>query len=179
MSCVLKTANSPSIGAYDTRESVIASVEQMLAPDGLRPDDLETVIADSMAGSAQAREAWPLSISQEDISAVLAEIDVPVIAVSGEHDRVDPPAILREELIARLPGAELLVLPGIGHLSPLEAPDDVADILSAFAISRSEDVPETAKVAGESSASRCDWCGITSMEAVKRRISERAAKKPL
>jgi pimeloyl-ACP methyl ester carboxylesterase len=137
------------VGAYDTAQSIMATLDQVLAPGGLHHDDLATVIADSMAGAAPARQAWPLHSSQEDISAVMADIAVPVIVISGENDRVDPPGVLARELVARLPGAQLHVLPGVGHLSPLEAPDDVADLLRGFALSLS----------GEE---RCVSCGAPS-----------------
>jgi pimeloyl-ACP methyl ester carboxylesterase len=127
------------VHAYDSRDSIIATVGQVLAPNGLDPEDLETVIIDSLAGAPAAKEAWPLSASQEDISAVLAHIDVPVMIVSGEHDRVDPPEVLRCELLPRIPQARLHILPNRGHLTPFEAPDDIADLVRSFALSIADD----------------------------------------
>jgi pimeloyl-ACP methyl ester carboxylesterase len=123
------------VRAYDSRDSVIATVEQVLAPNGLDPDDLEAVIADSLAGSPAAKVAWPLFASQEDITAAVAGIEVPTLVISGEGDRVDPPDVLRRELLPRIPQAQLHVLPGIGHLLPYEAPCDVAALIRALAIS--------------------------------------------
>lgn len=120
------------VHAYDTRESIIATVEQVLAPGGLASEDLEQVVADSLVGATEARSAWPLATSQEDISADVSSIKVPVLIVSGEDDRVDPPAVLQRELVARLPDARFVVLPGVGHLSPLEAPAALAEELTAF-----------------------------------------------
>ena len=116
----------------------MATIAQVLAPDGLDPEDLETVIADSLAGALAAREAWPRLTSQEDISGSVVEIDVPVIVIAGEHDRVDPPDVLRRELLSRIPHAQLCLLPNVGHLLPLEAPDDVGDLIRAFALSMTE-----------------------------------------
>ena len=123
------------VHAYESRASIIATVEQVLAPDGLDPADLETVIADSLAGAPAAKVAWPLAASQEDITGAVAGIDVPVVVISGEHDRVDPPDILRRELLSRIPQAQLHVLPRVGHLSPFEAPDDLAGLVKAFSLS--------------------------------------------
>lgn len=122
------------VHAYDTRDSVIATVGQVLAPDGLAAEDLEMVVADSLAGAPAAKAAWPLSTSQEDIGAAVAGIDVPTIVLSGEHDRVDPPEVLRRELLPRIPQARLHVLPQAGHLLPFEAPDEVADRVRGFAL---------------------------------------------
>lgn len=120
--------------AYGTRESVVATVADVLAPGGLDAADLETVVADSMAGARVARDAWPLASSQEDITAAVASIDVPIVVLSGEHDRVDPPDILRRRLLPHLDKARLIVLPNVGHLLPLEAPQDVARLLRSFAL---------------------------------------------
>jgi pimeloyl-ACP methyl ester carboxylesterase len=122
------------VRAYDSRESVVATVEQVLAPNGLRPDALETVIADSLAGAPAAKAAWPMSASQEDITAAAALIDAPTLVISGEQDRVDPPDVLRRELLTRIPHAELQVLAGVGHLSPLEAPRQIAEPVKNFAL---------------------------------------------
>jgi pimeloyl-ACP methyl ester carboxylesterase len=123
------------VHAYDTRDSIIATVGQVLAPNGIEPDDLETVIADSLAGAQAAKEAWPLIASQEDITADVAHIDVPVLVLSGALDRVDPPEVLRRELLPRIPQARLQVLPQVGHLLPYEAPEEIADRVRAFALS--------------------------------------------
>lgn len=127
------------VHAYNRRDSIIATVEQVLAPNGLDAADLETVTTDSLLGAPAAREAWPLFASQEDITGAVTAIDVPAIVISGEYDRVDPPEILQRELLPRLPQAKLHLLPQVGHLSPLEAPDDVAGLLRGFALSLSED----------------------------------------
>jgi pimeloyl-ACP methyl ester carboxylesterase len=128
------------VHAYDDRTSVIATVEQVLAGGLLEPDLLERVITDSLAGARPAKTAWPLAISQEDISQAVVAIDAPTLIISGTDDRVDPPAVLRAELLPRVPQARLHLLPGIGHLSPLEAPADLAAAIRAFTgmIDRSE-----------------------------------------
>jgi pimeloyl-ACP methyl ester carboxylesterase len=119
--------------AYADRASIVETVEQVLAATTLDPDDLETVIADSLAGASAAKAAWPLAASQEDITAEVAAIAVPTLVISGEKDRVDPPAVLTRELLTRIPQATLHICPGIGHLSPLEAPRDVAELIRTFA----------------------------------------------
>jgi pimeloyl-ACP methyl ester carboxylesterase len=159
------------VRAYDTRESIIATVDQVLAPGGLDPDDLETVIVDSLAGAPAAKEAWPLSASQEDITAAVADISVPVIVISGELDRVDPPEVLRRELLPHIPQAQLHVLPHRGHLLPFEAPYDIADLVKAFALSIAEVGPSSAY--SGMAQQRCSWCGITLEAAAQKRLNER------
>ncbi|MBN9114694.1 MAG: alpha/beta hydrolase, partial [Pandoraea sp.] len=60
------------VSAYDSRESILATVRQVLAASPLQPDDLETVVQDSLRGAPAAKVAWPLAASQEDISAQAA-----------------------------------------------------------------------------------------------------------
>ncbi|VVD73776.1 alpha/beta fold hydrolase [Pandoraea terrigena] len=121
------------VNAYDSRESILATVRQVLAASSLQPDDLEIVMEDSLQGAPAAKVAWPLAASQEDISAQAALIRVPTLVISGEKDQVDPPAVLQRELMTRIPYATLHILSGIGHLSPLEAPGDLSDLIRGFA----------------------------------------------
>jgi pimeloyl-ACP methyl ester carboxylesterase len=121
------------VHAYDSRDSIIATVQQVLAGTPLAADDLEQVVEDSLQGAPAARSAWPLEASQEDITVQAALIRAPTLVISGEEDRVDPPAVLRQELMPRIPQATLHILPKIGHLSPLEAPGDLADLIRSFA----------------------------------------------
>lgn len=126
-------ARKGMVRAYDSRESILATVRQVLAAGLLRPDDLEMVVQDSLQGAPAAKAAWPLAASQEDISAQAAMICVPTLVISGEKDRVDPPAVLQKELMTRIPHATLHILPGIGHLSPLEASGEISELIRSFA----------------------------------------------
>ncbi len=56
----------------------------------------------------------------------LGEIVAPTAVIVGEHDMPGFRAWAREA-ISGIPGATLEVLPGCGHLLPLEAPDRVAE----------------------------------------------------
>jgi 3-oxoadipate enol-lactonase len=60
------------------------------------------------------------SVSQ-DRAAPLENLAVPTLVVTGDEDRVYPPA-LAQRMAQRIPGAELVVLEGCGHLSNLEQP---------------------------------------------------------
>ena len=62
------------------------------------------------------------------------QINVPTIIVVGDQDRVEQAETLRRIYARALPNAELRVINGVGHLSPLEAPGEIAracmDVLS-------------------------------------------------
>ncbi len=121
------------VAAYSSRESIKATVEQVLAGKPLSADDLETVMQDSLSGAPPAKMAWPLVMSQEDITAQVSSIEVPTIVVAGELDRVEGLATLEAEVLPRLPHAVLHRLPGTGHLSMLESPKQMAQIILNFA----------------------------------------------
>ena len=56
-----------------------------------------------------------------DERANLARIDVPVLCLACEKDPNAPPQVM-QRMAAKIPGAEYVCLPGIGHLPSLEAP---------------------------------------------------------
>lgn len=119
--------------AYSTREAVEMSIDQVLTAKPLDSADREQVIADSLRGAPQAKEAWPVSTSQEDISDTVSAIAVPTLVIACELDRVDSVEATKSELLPRIPGAVLHVVPGTGHLSPLESPTDLVRLIDQFA----------------------------------------------
>lgn len=118
--------------AYDSRESIGGVLDNVLTANRLTPALREQVIFDSLRGAPQARAAWPNTAMLEDITRDVGSINVPVIVISGELDQVDRVETLQQELLPRINGARLHVLPGIGHLSPLEAPAAVATLIRQF-----------------------------------------------
>lgn len=119
-------------GAYQTRESVSFVIDHVLTARPLSVVQREQVIEDSLRGAPQAKAAWPDIAMREDITAATASIDVPTIVISGELDKVDSIETLEAELLPRIPHAALHVLPETGHLSPLEAPGEVAGCIARF-----------------------------------------------
>lgn len=118
--------------AYDSRESVLWSLEHVLTAKTLSQDDLEQVVQDSLRGTPGAKIAWPLKTMMEDISAVTVDIKVPVLILAGELDKVDSVDHLKTEVLARIPGATMQTMPATGHLSPLESPAVLAETITEF-----------------------------------------------
>lgn len=63
-----------------------------------------------------------------DRTDVLDSIAVPVAVMVGEHDEVTPPTEA-EVMAAAIPDATLTVIPGAGHMSPVEQPAAVNAVL--------------------------------------------------
>jgi pimeloyl-ACP methyl ester carboxylesterase len=61
--------------------------------------------------------------SAEDVRDVLPNINVPTLLVYGERD-VRAPLTVAEALHAAIPGSRLVVLPNVGHVCNVEAPDE-------------------------------------------------------
>jgi|GEM_PF-6366 len=64
-----------------------------------------------------------------DIRDQLGAITVPTLVVAGADDTETPPAVARV-LVAGIPDAKLAVVPGTGHLAPVEEPTAVGDLLA-------------------------------------------------
>jgi pimeloyl-ACP methyl ester carboxylesterase len=62
---------------------------------------------------------------------VLRLIRVPALFVYGELDTVTPPEVGRR-MAAQVPGSRFELIPGVAHMSILENPDRVAEILRDF-----------------------------------------------
>lgn len=120
------------VGAYQTRESVEFVIDHVLTAQPLTAARRAQVIEDSLRAAPQAKHAWPNVAMAENIATEVAAIEVPTLVISGEHDQVDRVATLQAELLPRIPQAELHILPGVGHLSPLEDPEAVAQQIEGF-----------------------------------------------
>ncbi|CAB4973116.1 unannotated protein [freshwater metagenome] len=64
------------------------------------------------------------TITTHDSRSILPTIDIPTLVVVGQRDDETPPAYA-QAIVDLMPNAELVVIPGAGHLLNLEAPDAV------------------------------------------------------
>ena len=62
----------------------------------------------------------------------MSAISVPTWVIAAELDRVDSVETTKSELLSRIPGAALHIVPRTGHLSPLESPSDVVGLIQQF-----------------------------------------------
>lgn len=71
------------------------------------------------------------ALRDADLSAQVVHITVPTTCITGDCDRSVPPD-LTAKLAAQIAGAELVTLPGSGHLPCLDAPSQVGDAIAAL-----------------------------------------------
>ena len=118
--------------AYDDEQTVQQSIDQMLTHQPLAADLREQVVEDSLRAGEEARLAWPKHGLAQDVSAGLCDVDIPVLVLAGDHDRVEPPAVLADHLLPLMAHASMTLLEDTGHLAPLEVPDQVASHITTF-----------------------------------------------
>jgi 3-oxoadipate enol-lactonase len=118
--------------AYSSRNTVITTLDTVLRYAPLSDALREQVIEDSLAGAEQAKQGWPAHTIIEDVSANLGQINVPVLVIAGDHDKVEPAAVMESHVIANIGGARLEVIADSGHLIPLEQPRELSDRIAAF-----------------------------------------------
>jgi 3-oxoadipate enol-lactonase len=94
------------------------------------PEELQQRVKGWVADqSAEAIAAAALGMAERaDSTADLAGIDVPTLVITADGDRLIP-ADLTTPMAEQIPGARLEVLPGVGHLSNVEAPDRFTSLL--------------------------------------------------
>jgi 3-oxoadipate enol-lactonase / 4-carboxymuconolactone decarboxylase len=68
------------------------------------------------------------ALADFDVTARLGEIDTPVLCVAGSDDLATPPDSL-QRIVSGVRNGRLIVLDGVGHQAPAEAPDRVADLI--------------------------------------------------
>lgn len=87
-------------------------------------------MADRVGRDAYLRQQQAI-LSRPDRREALPGLRLPTRVVVGEADRLTPPALARE-IAGLIPGAALSVLPGCGHLPPLEDPEAVTALMRTW-----------------------------------------------
>lgn len=96
-----------------------------------RPDVIDRVSKTLQRNSSTVHAATWDAISKLDVAPLLSSLQCPTLVMVGEKDSTTPVAASR--LIAdQIRGAHLHVLPGISHMSPIEAPLEVSSRLLDF-----------------------------------------------
>jgi len=87
-----------------------------------------------IAGDAQPKaliDGYRAIGSRLDSSALLAQAAIPLAIIAGADDPMLP-ASDAAKMAAGVPSASFTVVPDAGHISPMETPDAITDLLRAF-----------------------------------------------
>jgi pimeloyl-ACP methyl ester carboxylesterase len=120
------------VHAFENAQSAEFVARNVLTATALGDDVVQALVLDMLRGNEFARAAWPSYAMGEDITALVEGIKVPALVVAAEKDIVEPLERVKTEVVGRLVRVELAVVPGSGHLSPVEAPKVVAGFLVTF-----------------------------------------------
>jgi len=88
----------------------------------------EMILRQPLAGIVGALRALR---DRPDSTPLLRNISVPVLVIAGDDDQIAPAAGMRE-MARAIPGAQVVLIPESGHLSPLEQPQAFNTALRAF-----------------------------------------------
>jgi pimeloyl-ACP methyl ester carboxylesterase len=114
-----------------TAETVKARGSEWMAdnPPPLLSEDADPELWDRVKETIRRQPAHAIAAAalgmaeRTDSRPILSEIDVPTTVIVGSADTLTPPE-MSQTIADGIPGAELAVLEGAGHLSNLERPDE-------------------------------------------------------
>jgi pimeloyl-ACP methyl ester carboxylesterase len=96
------------------------------------PAELATEVVASLSAFHPAGQRVIVSaFGDQDLRDVLPRIAVPTLLLYGDQD-VRSPVSVGENLHALIPGSRLVVMPGVGHVSNIEAPERFNAAVRAF-----------------------------------------------
>jgi pimeloyl-ACP methyl ester carboxylesterase len=106
-----------------------ATVRRIMAP-GAGADAVEQAVAAMARIPSEALAAAVRCLVTHDVRADLSRLHLRTLVMVGELDAETPPSYA-EALASSIDRARLEVIPGAGHISNLEAPDTVNQLLEA------------------------------------------------
>ena len=114
-------------GLIDTLTgALLAESTRSQKPDVV--DRVKKLMDNPPAGFVGALEAMKNRVDRTD---ELSRIDIPTLLIVGEADGITPPDAARK-IHEHIGGSRLVVIPGAGHLSNLEAPEEFNAALTEF-----------------------------------------------
>jgi pimeloyl-ACP methyl ester carboxylesterase len=96
------------------------------------PERVDAVVAMMRAVGAEQTARDYRACDAFDRTGDLEKIDVPVVAITGEHDVMTPPKFAHF-IAERVPHGSVTIVPDAGHLVMIEQPGRTNDALRAFA----------------------------------------------
>jgi 3-oxoadipate enol-lactonase len=96
-----------------------------------QPETVERIAGGLEATDSAGYIGACLALRDADLRSEVRSIRAQTLIIAGEVDAATPPE-LSEQLNALMPGSRLIVIPGAGHLSNLEAPDEFSEVLTRF-----------------------------------------------
>jgi pimeloyl-ACP methyl ester carboxylesterase len=133
-------------GAWHPHRAVLPALRPglrwLLFGDGYEPSDLRLTMSSVGRASLRSIGGFRESIgAQQRLETLAALGDVPAAVLVGDRDRLTPPPCA-ESIAEALPGTELTVCPGAGHMLMLERPAEVTAALAAVIARAADSTPD-------------------------------------
>lgn len=117
-----------TVGSQAVVDAMIDQVFAKRFPQAAREEWRLRMGANPPAGVAAAARALA---TRADSYPTLAQIACPTLVVCGDEDEITAPDMLRE-MHAQIPGSQFELIPGAGHVPPVEQPEAFARALAGF-----------------------------------------------
>jgi len=118
--------------AYSSPQSAEFVIRNVLSSSKLDKKLVSMLVGDMMRGNDFAKAAWPAYGMAEDILTEAKKIDIPVLVIAAQEDRVETIEKLQKEVMKYVKTAEMVVVEASGHLLPVEAPVEVSRLVREF-----------------------------------------------
>lgn len=123
------------LGAVNAHRPLIPALQPavrwLLFGDEYDPADLRTTMSAVRRASLRAIGGFRPSVgAQRQLETVTGMAGIPAAVLVGDRDRLTPPACA-ESIAEALPGTELTVCPGAGHMLMMERPGEVSGALAS------------------------------------------------
>jgi pimeloyl-ACP methyl ester carboxylesterase len=112
-------------------ERFVSEIRPTLFSGSAPAEMVEAFAANAARFHPAGLKAMARSFASADLRDVLPRIDVPTLLLYGDKD-VRAPLDVAEGLHAAIPTSSLVVLPGVGHMIPIEAGDRFSAEVRAF-----------------------------------------------
>jgi 3-oxoadipate enol-lactonase len=123
----VKLINREGIGAF-----VDAMVPSLFAEKNRGGKEYRATIERGYAQNPLGVKGCLIAMAgRTDTTEYLSRIKIPVLLLVGEEDGLTPPGLMKE-ISFKIRGSDFYVVPGAGHMSPLENPDFVNERINEF-----------------------------------------------
>lgn len=113
-------------------------VPNCFADESLSQTFYEETLRRSLKSSATGLKGCLLAMAgRTDTTEHLSKINLPVLIISGEKDKLFQPQVMKE-MADPIPDSEFRIIPEAGHVSPLENPEAVNNVIRNFLLNKTK-----------------------------------------
>jgi pimeloyl-ACP methyl ester carboxylesterase len=129
---LLATTITLPLGYFLTASGARGVFLPQTMPDGFVEDSATPLLLRPREFLANAWDLVTLKAAVIEQSPRYADIKAPVVVIAGDADKTVWPSIHSRPLVATVPNAKLILLPGVGHMVMYAAPDIVMHEIDAM-----------------------------------------------